>query len=85
MQMLGMALFYCVKLLNTTVVHKFFLCKESMHFTVTYPMIGNETVIHSTAIIVIKCFHFPYSYYKVYLFSTDGFCFHDAVMFTSAC
>lgn len=56
-----------------------------MHFTVTYLMIGNETVIQSTAIVLIKCFHFPYSYYKVYLFSTGGFCFHDAVMFTSAC
>lgn len=83
--MLWVALSYCVKLLNTTVVHKFFLCKESMHFTVTYLMIGNETVIQSTAIVLIKCFHFPYSYYKVYLFSTGGFCFHDAVMFTSAC
>lgn len=73
--MLWVALSYCVKLLNTTVVHKFFLCKESMHFTVTYLMIGHETVIQSTAIVLIKCFHFPTVITKFIYFLQVGFVF----------
>lgn len=73
--MLWVALSYCVKLLNTTVVHKFFLCKESMHFTVTYLMIGHETVYSQLPSFLLSAFTFPTVITQCIYFLQVGFVF----------
>lgn len=66
-----MALFLlCKTVEHMAVMHKFFTCKESMHFTVTYDWVMKQWHIE---LPLLSAFIFFTVITKLYLFYRDGF------------